>query len=582
MFAWCRSCVVVAGCEMRAIAHSCRSRRHSVRVSKIQVRCESLLFLLLILFTTNAVTHAQDPRPAAAPAEPPAASKADEGPSAVSGDVCAETVLRQARSQARAGNAAGAFETLDHAVNDGYLDRRDADDDPDLRSLHKDPRWQQLIDRMDKLAAQQDTQWNNAAFAAPGTVDLTDGDKMAGLSELWAQAKFDFANFWHVPSLDWDKTYRDFIPKVLATRSAAQYYRVLQQFYAELQDGHSNVYPPDQLNISPMPLHTRLVDGHLLVLGATRRGFDLQGVHPGDEILSINGENAISWARRNVEPLVSASTQQDRDNRTFGSDLFRTREGTSFTLTISTPSGTHSTHTFTVPPYVASDSAPFELRMLGGGIAHVALNSFEGNVAAEEWDRHWPEISKANGIILDLRENGGGNDTVGYHILATIIDKPAPDVVSRYTRWVATYKAWGIPETPVRSPSSALKPDPSRHFSGPVVLLISPRTFSAAEDVVAVFKQAHRGSIIGEPTAGSTGQPLFFPLPGGGKARICTKHDSFADGSEFVGVGIQPDIAAHLTREDIVSGHDSVLALAVRSLGRNAAYVRGAAPVRPE
>jgi len=65
------------------------------------------------------------------------------------------------------------------------------------------------------------------------------------LTELWAQAKYGFANFWHVPQLNWDQTYRDYIPKVLATHSTVEYYRVLQSFYAQLEDGHTGVYPPN-------------------------------------------------------------------------------------------------------------------------------------------------------------------------------------------------------------------------------------------------------------------------------------------------------------------------------------------------
>ena len=58
----------------------------------------------------------------------------------------------------------------------------------------------------------------------------------------------------------------------------------------------------------------------------------------------------------------------------------------------------------------------------------------------------------------------------------------------------------------------------------------------------------------------------MFKLPCGGAARVCTKHDSFADGREFVGAGIKPDIPAHLTRADIIAGRDSVLETAIHSL----------------
>jgi carboxyl-terminal processing protease len=146
-------------------------------------------------------------------------------------------------SQTLAGDRASAFETLDHAVEDGYTDRKDTEADKDLVSLHTDPRWQPLLERMTIFTTQQDARWGDAAFATPNATNIADADKLAGLAELWAQAKFGFANFWHVPQLNWDQTYRDFIPKVLATRSTVDYYRVLQSFYAQLEDGHSGVYP---------------------------------------------------------------------------------------------------------------------------------------------------------------------------------------------------------------------------------------------------------------------------------------------------------------------------------------------------
>ncbi len=77
--------------------------------------------------------------------------------------------------------------------------------------------------------------------------------------------------------------------------------------------------------------------------------------------------------------------------------------------------------------------------------------------------------------------------------------------------------------------------------------------------MVVAFAQAHRGILVGEATAGSSGQPLMFKLPGGGMARICTKHDSFADGREFVGIGVMPDVPVHITRSDIAAGRDRVL-----------------------
>ena len=100
----------------------------------------------------------------------------------------------------------------------------------------------------------------------------------------------------------------------------------------------------------------------------------------------------------------------------------------------------------------------------------------------------------------------------------------------------------------------------------PVVVLTSPATFSAAEDFAVAFDVMDRGLFIGEPTGGSTGQPLFFRLPGGGSARVTSKRDSYPSGKEFVGVGIQPDKLVEPTIKDVRAGRDTVLRFASQEI----------------
>lgn len=480
----------------------------------------------------------------------------------------AGTEYNMACSQALAGERSEALTTLEAAVQDGYADRKDTETDRDLMSLHTEPRWAGVLAQITALVGEQDTRWGSKAFVTAYAVDLSPADKVAGLSELWAQAKFGFANFWHVPGLNWDQKYREFIPQVLNTSSTLAYYQVLQSFYAQLQDGHSNVFLPKQIydQMGRLPLHTRLIDGRMLVVGSRDPAANLQGLKPGDEVLTINGIPAVPWAEKTVGPFISASSPQDRNTRMFEYEPFIGVIGTTFTLETVTPGGQKTEHRFTVGEDRPSSKVPFAFRMLPGNIAYIALNEFEDETDAKEWDSHWPEISKAQGVILDIRENGGGSSSIGAHVLATLIDKSEPASLSRSTRWIATYRAWGNVETPLRFPLNTVDPDKSRHFNGKVVLLTSPRTFSAGEDMAVAFKQAKRGMIIGEPTGGSTGQPLSFDLPGGGSARICTKHDSFADGTDFVGVGVKPDMPVHLSREDVTMDRDSVLQAAMASL----------------
>ena len=63
----------------------------------------------------------------------------------------------------------------------------------------------------------------------------------------------------------------------------------------------------------------------------------------------------------------------------------------------------------------------------------------------------------------------------------------------------------------------------------------------------------NRGTIIGTPSGGSTGNPITFDLPGGGWVQFCTKKDTYPDGTEFVGVGILPDIEVRETVSSFLS-----------------------------
>lgn len=93
-------------------------------------------------------------------------------------------------------------------------------------------------------------------------------------------------------------------------------------------------------------------------------------------------------------------------------------------------------------------------------------------------------------------------------------------------------------------------------------------TASAAEDFVTVLHGNGRAVVVGGRTCGSTGQPIFIALPGGGSARICAKKCFYPDGRRFVGVGIIPDVEVYRSQEDVAGGRDAVLEKGLEVLRR--------------
>jgi len=73
----------------------------------------------------------------------------------------------------------------------------------------------------------------------------------------------------------------------------------------------------------------------------------------------------------------------------------------------------------------------------------------------------------------------------------------------------------------------------------------------------------NRVFVTGEPTGGSTGDPLAFALPGGGSGRVATSADV---GAGLVGRGVQPDVLTPRTAEDFLAGRDAALAAGIAEL----------------
>lgn len=209
----------------------------------------------------------------------------------------------------------------------------------------------------------------------------------------------------------------------------------------------------------------------------------------------------------------------------------------------------------------------FEFKWLEDEVAYIALNSFSDWEVAKEFRKRIPQLKKAKSLIIDLRKNGGGNSGIGEVILHYLSN----DIVfygskSQSRQHIPTLKAWNretyfydfpySPDTLGSGDQNLLK---NKRVVIPTAILIGHGTASAAEDFLVLADNQNHMTKIGVETFGSTGQPLAFQLPGGGLGRICTKKDTYPDGREFVGIGIQPDIRVELSLADFMDGKDPVL-----------------------
>jgi len=430
--------------------------------------------------------------------------------------------------------------------------------------------------------------------------NLTKAEKIYGLSKFWQEVNYNFVYLNKVDREQWENDYIALIDKVQNTENDFAYYRLLQQFCASLKDGHTNVFLPDSVDKSlyttyfgDYRLFLTNIDGKAIV---TRTNLSRKDEIPlGTEIVKVNGIPTRRFLEQEVIPYISSSTDYILlDHATMG--MFQAPIGTSFDVTFKLPDGQLKnlklTHTQTTEKEVYPDFEPwelFEFKWIDEDIAYISLNSFGNPKIDSLFVAKLPEIYKAKKLIIDLRKNGGGSTYIGRDIFQYLTSDQVLYGSKEQSRLhIPAYKAWGswtevrdtigdkrstqqylsyrdnfFHDFPYEADTISLN---EPRLIVPTAILIGHGTASAAEDFLIYADNQQHMIKIGEPTFGSTGQPMLFELPGGGKARVCTKKDTYPDGREFVGYGILPDIEVRKSLVDYMEGRDPVLERAIEYL----------------
>jgi carboxyl-terminal processing protease len=437
--------------------------------------------------------------------------------------------------------------------------------DEAFTSIRSDPRFRRVV----SLEVLPERLLGSSILASPYKEQLTVEERLAGLSLFWSEARLAFVYFDHVPDLDWNKVYKEYLSKVVAANSTREYYHIMMQLAPLLQDGHTNIYPPKELLDARPPIGTELFGDVVLIKSVYSRSL-AKTLHVGDEILAIDGVSVKRYAEQNVAPFVSSSTPQDKLVRMYDYELLSGDASKSVALKLRDATGAVRDQVVARAGYRdVSYESPLPFRMLPSQIAYINLDNFESEDVVKAFEAALPRIQKARGLVIDVRDNGGGSTIYGQMILSYLTRSSIGNPVSYYRSESAAIRAQGgvsVNLVPTADDGGPYLVQHSKVFEGPVAVLTGAHTFSAAEDFVAAFAAIHRGITVGERTAGSTGQPLFFDLPGGGSARICVKRDLSPDGTEFVGKGIQPTFEVHRGVADVRSGKDPVLDTATKQL----------------
>lgn len=175
-----------------------------------------------------------------------------------------------------------------------------------------------------------------------------------------------------------------------------------------------------------------------------------------------------------------------------------------------------------------------KVERLRGNIAYINLRSFiPADVAAETGAAAMTLVSTADALIIDLRQNRGGDPDMVAFLGSYLFDERVHvnDIQERYSN--STEQFW----------TSAYVP--GRRFGGtkPVYLLTSSRTFSAGESFAYFLKTAGRATLIGETTAGGAHPVTPAKVAAHFQLNVpYARSISPVTGTNWEGTGVTPDI----------------------------------------
>lgn len=217
---------------------------------------------------------------------------------------------------------------------------------------------------------------------------------------------------------------------------------------------------------------------------------------------------------------------------------------------------------FAYNPIVRSRYFPEELKVsanrwleygfLNDKIGYIYVSSMktDKNNSIDEFEEVLKIFQNTKGLILDVRHNEGGSNTVGRRIIGCFLDKDILDPGFLLANGTKHYGA-------------TIYPNSRYTYLKPVVVLQNGVCFSATDDFINVIKNAPTVTCVGDTTGGGGGVPTDFYIIDRIKLHIPWQAELNYNGNYIEWNGVAPDILVPQTENDIKGNRDLQLEKAI-------------------
>ncbi|TSA48088.1 MAG: S41 family peptidase [Chloroflexi bacterium] len=365
------------------------------------------------------------------------------------------------------------------------------------------------------------------------TLPATPGDNQGGTpTDLQSQ----FAPFWQA----WDLVHQNYVDQPVDDTKLVQ--GAIRGMMDALGDPHSGYWTPQETTDANMSMQGEYdgigayVDtrGDYLTITKPISGYPAEqaGLQMGDQIIAVDGTDVTG-----MDPDLVRMTKVMGPA---GTDVHLTihREG------VDQPLEFTITRAHIVIPSVTS-------KMLDNNIAYIQITVFGDNTASNFLDQLSQLMAQnPSGMILDLRDNGGGYLDAGIAIASEFIDHGV----------IVTEQYGDGTKDPHNATPGGLA------TTIPLVVLVNGNTASASEIVSGAIQDDGRGKLVGVLTYGKGSVQNWIPLSDGGTARITIAKWLTPNGRTIDKIGLTPEVVVTMTQDDYTAGRDPQLDAAVQLL----------------
>ena len=383
------------------------------------------------------------------------------------------------------------------------------------------------------------------------------------ISQIMEDARDNVNRHYYDPrlhELDWDARYRQYTDMALKAHNLGEAFSVVAAFLSGLNDSHVYFIPPERKNRYDDGYRFALVGNNCFITHIRPKSDADSELHVGDQIVTLDGYNVnredfhdLAYFVRVLSPMPAAQL------------VLRSPDGSLRKVVVNhmiRPGKplVDLTSTMDFIDLVTREQNEVQAsrsRMAEhGDIAIWKIPRFDLDFLEIE---HFIGIARRHrSLIIDLRGNGGGREDTLKVILGYLMDHDVK-IADRLDR--------------KDKKEHVIAKHQGKPFTGKLIVLVDAGSASASELLARVVQLEHRGTVIGDKTAGAVMESRIYEESRGVDVKffyaysITDANLIMTDGTSLEKIGVTPDEVLLPTGSDLAAGRDPVLEHAVQLAG---------------